>query len=129
MNDSFTAKQLVASLLDESVLPSAGSYMTLGFGRDFAKLPPHIKQQCHEVYHRWASGGNVNFEYKFFNYYAIELSAGFHAICALVVGHVEWLFVGKYTDYTRALNDYRAVGPHIAVAPPPKKPKHIRHRR
>jgi hypothetical protein len=97
-------------MLDEVVVVPTESLLTQSFGESFRDLPPHIKDIVHEKYHRWREHPNsLNFEYKFGNIYAVEITRKIHAVATVTGGVVKWFFVGDYRAYIGKLDELRAV--------------------
>lgn len=109
------AKAIVDRLLEAVIVP-AKSILGDTFGSDFSRLPPGIKDICHVKYQRWKRNpSELNFELKFGNWYSVEITRKYHALCQVegspTAATVYWRRVLSYDDYRKYLNLQRKTDP------------------
>ena len=95
-------------MLNESAVKASKSLLSKNFRSQLEKLPPNIQQITSQKYLRWrADYRTLNFENKFKNIFAIEVTRLIHAICEVNGSTVYWLWIGKYDQYATQLNVIR----------------------
>jgi hypothetical protein len=86
------------------------SLVSQTFKKKLKKLPLDVQQKVKEKYFQWRNNPlSVRFERKFSNIYAVEVTRYIHAICIIDNKKILWIWVGNYTEYSRILNDLRAM--------------------
>jgi len=105
------AKAVVGYMLEATITPIL-SVIESTFGVDFSRLPPDVKVACHVKYQRWRKNpGSLNFEPKFANWYAVEITRDHHAVCQVeglpTAATVYWRRVMSYNDYRNYLDSRR----------------------
>jgi len=95
-------------MITEAIVLAAHSYLNKEFRKGFKNLPPQIQDIATKKYKRWrADHRTLNFEPKFSNIFAVEITRSVHAICEIIGRDVYWFWVGNYEEYTSLLNALR----------------------
>jgi hypothetical protein len=95
-------------MLNESTIIAKRSLLSKTFRSQLEKLPPSVREITSKKYFRWRKDPQtLNFENKFKNVFAIEVTRLIHAICEIDNGVVYWMWIGKYDQYAAQLNIIR----------------------